>query len=1198
MNNCNALLMKLCVGVLVLLIPIGSAYPPTTAASSLVSGPITVAAPAKPTAPFDTPATLVPSGVDSYFISGSKVFWHYATLCPIPKPNAPNVPNDYVETISRIATYGSLTRMLYSQTICPPNSDIASNIVSDGTYLYWMSATRNGIVRLSVDASAGMTPTLFSTAVSGYSELALAQGELFALTEPYSANGTLWDINLTNGNGTVLAANAGLSPANFQTDNYYLYWLVGSTLEEWDIHYGGYGPIASGVTGYHPAGQIVFYGQGRSIREYSNLGDPDILLYTSSDTTARVYSIVYDGTNLFWYEDHTLTCPQPMCFPPHDDVLFRAGTDGSNPTQIYLFTVSITQNSTLLGAGDFLFWQENNSIKRLPKNASALPIINLRATGLEVTQGVQNLSNSVQLIQDRTTYVRFYVRSDGAAVPGVSAYLYRTDSGGTVIDGPLTPVNPVGLQITVKPSPDRNNLNDSFLFELPYSWTDSGALYLKAVMNPYEDPLEPNNGDNTSTVNNLNFQTSPRLVVYFVNWGYSLNNQTYYSRFVKDIVQTFSWIRRAYPLASAFGMLSNPTPGFRPNLWTIFDSGLGSRVNQTAPGCTDNLCASAYTNQLMNAMRTENGIPNNIFMYGMISDAAGIFPRGQACCGTNVSSGPSGSGTWGWDTDGSYADWYAGHEIGHTLGRSHPASSAALCGNSADDHSYPYPNGQIGPNSGVLEGFDVGDSDLGLPLAVYPGTTWHDVMTYCNNQWIGDYTYNGMYNFMIAHPQNAAQTAPLSAPQNVSQTDGLLSPSITGDWLAVYGNIISGTNTADLTRVRHVTTVANIPPLVAGPYSIELFNGSNMVASYPFTPQPPTDDQPTWLNFTQVVTHVAGTTQLRIVRLADSQTLTSMSIPAHAPTISNVALQGAPNPVTGTVTLSWTAGDVDGNPLTFDVFYSRNGGTTIRPYMLGVTGNSTPIDTSNLGGSGQALFRVIANDGVNTAQADSAPFTMANKPPRPMILAPGDNTHRHYGQLVNFSGTALDDQDGSVSDANLVWSDQDGVLGTGPLLSITTLPVGTHVITLTATDSVGLSAKTSITVIVDDNLDLPGPTLSAGPTQFAWSFTSNAAPSQTDKLKIDNAGGGTLTWTAHTNALWLHLSATQGTVPFTLTLTADPISLGNGTARSGHVIFTVPASGGQLTQTLSVPVNVAVGGSASNPPVLVSQFVYLPIIMR
>src|SRR4029077_3019249 len=107
-----------------------------------------------------------------------------------------------------------------------------------------------------------------------------------------------------------------------------------------------------------------------------------------------------------------------------------------------------------------------------------------------------------------------------------------------------------------------------------------------------------------------------------------------------------------------------------------------------------------------------------------------------------------------------------------------------------------------------------------------------------------------------------------------------------------------------------------------------------------------------------------------------------------------------------------------------------DGGATVQPLQLNLTSQSTAIDTLPLGG-GTAVLRVVASDGVNTAQADSAPFTMANKPPQPMILAPGDGTHRHWGQLVNFGGQAMDAQAGSVDPAKLVWSDQKGVLGTG-----------------------------------------------------------------------------------------------------------------------------------------------------------------------
>ena len=45
------------------------------------------------------------------------------------------------------------------------------------------------------------------------------------------------------------------------------------------------------------------------------------------------------------------------------------------------------------------------------------------------------------------------------------------------------------------------------------------------------------------------------------------------------------------------------------------------------------------------------------------------------------------------------------------------------------------------------------------------------------------------------------------------------------------------------------------------------------------------------------------------------------------------------------------------------------------------------------------------------------------------------------------------------------------MLGTGSKLSITDLPVGTHPITLTATNSLGLTAATTVNVTVQDVVD-------------------------------------------------------------------------------------------------------------------------------
>ncbi len=40
----------------------------------------------------------------------------------------------------------------------------------------------------------------------------------------------------------------------------------------------------------------------------------------------------------------------------------------------------------------------------------------------------------------------------------------------------------------------------------------------------------------------------------------------------------------------------------------------------------------------------------------------------------------------------------------------------------------------------------------------------------------------------------------------------------------------------------------------------------------------------------------------------------------------------------GTVTLAWSASDADGDPLTFAVLYSRDGGATYQPVQMSVTG--------------------------------------------------------------------------------------------------------------------------------------------------------------------------------------------------------------------------------------------------------------------
>jgi hypothetical protein len=126
------------------------------------------------------------------------------------------------------------------------------------------------------------------------------------------------------------------------------------------------------------------------------------------------------------------------------------------------------------------------------------------------------------------------------------------------------------------------------------------------------------------------------------------------------------------------------------------------------------------------------------------------------------------------------------HELGHTWGQFHTP-----CGNppaATIDPNYPY-----GTGIGVY-GFDVAAGALKQP-------TTPDIMGYCSNPWISDYTYTRVLNFRETHP--AAIQGALAAKQ----------PTV-----LVWGRILHGQ--AVLEPAFQVVTRPSLPAK-PGPYSVE-----------------------------------------------------------------------------------------------------------------------------------------------------------------------------------------------------------------------------------------------------------------------------------------------------------------------------------------------------------------------------------------
>jgi hypothetical protein len=868
-----------------------------------------------------------------------------------------------------------------------------------------------------------------------------------------------------------------------------------------------------------------------------------------------------------------------------------------------------------------------NTLLKLRNNATAIPIYDVSGTGIEVTQGIQNPANDVTLISNKRTMVRFYVKSnDARSVAGVTAFLDVYNTQGYL--GRLQPVNRIGKLLTVRPDPKRMNMNDSFLFEIPFDWTLSTALTFQGIVNPLAGVVEDNRSNNAATSPLLIFTESPRMLLDLVEFRYS-NGAGLAVGGVFDDGNSVRYMRELYPVAStSSGGINDPGPGLRVNFRSVTDNALETRVNQTNDVCnsrlckddptgttccsagqTDaacttllagakgtirddrNMCAGDYVVQQLQAMRAAGTIPKDRYIYGSIAYGtapATLFTRGFNPGGETISVGPM--------KDPGNEQNYMAHEVGHALGRGHPSSGAApTCPNqSAGDNDFPYVMARIGgrlvaggpfggpnvPDEVAHARFDFGDPNnpLNLIPRIVGASTAGDTMSYCAPYGISSWNYERIYNRLAFFPLAAA---------GLPRAAGLpaVAAAIPGDWLLAYGSFPRTSGQGAFGVVRRFDSVADVPVLVDGGYALELRDaGGDLLASQAFTPRENSEDEDQDLGFELVVPFVEGTRTLQVVESATSRIVASHSVSAGRPEISDVHLVGAPDPVAGVVTLEWTASDPDGDPLTFDLLYSHDAGATWQAIGLSLSDTSVPVESEALPG-GTGRFRVEASDGAQSARAESAPFEVASKPPIVLIANPANDLVIQWNQLVNLVGEVSDPQDQPILKANIRWSNAYRSLGTGPAVSVSDLEVGTNVITLSATNAAGLTATTNVTVVVGDKIKLPGPLVASTPSTLAFSVAGNETAAQLGSLEVTNVGGGSSAgFVATSSQPWLTVNGAASAAlatPATLNISADPSGLPDLSVTSAEIQIT---NNSDPSNVVIVPVTLLKGSLVSGQP--------------
>ena len=423
-----------------------------------------------------------------------------------------------------------------------------------------------------------------------------------------------------------------------------------------------------------------------------------------------------------------------------------------------------------------------------PAHAGPIAPLKLTCDGVEVTQAIQDMPGHVPLVAEKRTVVRIYLSATAASpvmVLGLLKVRRTAPTGAWTLVGATGPVtiNPAeNGQLRVKRESESKSLN----FVIPAPLIAAGSIEVRLAVayqtTPFRLLAPPSSARRTAT-----FVASPPLRVRILGIRYQGGNPPGpIEPNPLDFALIRSWLERAYPVARvewAQLIVNGPQP------WP-FDA--------------------AAMNAFVRGIRTADvlgGVDARTHYYGLVSDGDGsFFMRGLASGipgvpdPSAVASGPTGVNTWGWDMDGSYGDWYTGHELGHTFGRFH----AMFCG-ATGGAPYPFVNGQLSNADGAFVGFDVGDPAHGQPVRALPGTIWHDVMTYCSFQWLSSFTYTGIRDRLVLEDTLPAGPAPRRARARGRKRAKTMS-----------GGTVHVVATINLTRgtgnIRHVNTVDSVTP--------------------------------------------------------------------------------------------------------------------------------------------------------------------------------------------------------------------------------------------------------------------------------------------------------------------------------------------------------------------------------------------------
>jgi len=740
----------------------------------------------------------------------------------------------------------------------------------------------------------------------------------------------------------------------------------------------------------------------------------------------------------------------------------------------------------------FLNWAEMLRYKIAgPLGSPVLAQADLSVDWIEVTQAIQDTSNSLPLAQKKKTVAQVYL--DIGAIPGpvtVNVFLYTKDSDTlSSLPGPLV------AAVNAPSNPQRTNITHSANFLLPNSWVMRPHLELTAYIT--SSTHESNYDNNWVPWQQFTFKKLRPLNVYEIkfNTGTVDSPNTVSDAFITAQEEV---MRSVYPMEINFIRLNWAMLGetYSGSFWDIYGqliADLNALVGQ--------LTLAWWMEYIVTDEEPSWPLPD--LLYGYYTSGGGVS--------NPIRSGGYGivaTGYWGTSRELTMAhefDHNLDHSESGTWGRHTGPDNYTNCGAGGWDSEWPYNNPNI--------------NEIGLDTSVWPpkviSTTWPDFMSYCQSgtyptKWISPYRWENLVasaEFVrivdsstgtiaknargndqsdLGYSHQGITIQPIRVTKQVLQVLGWLEQEPKGNIESIFQlEAPDATQRRELIqRYPHLTEIVGestrlskrTTPLEHGFMQYELVAigpDESELYSKPFLTSFISEegDELSRVYFTKYIPmnerlQKGGRIELRV----EGKTLVSQTISPGVPEVQLLTPTGREQWRSGEkVTISWKATDPDDDQLLFIVQYSPNGGKVWLPLTSGLKDTSLVVDPAKIPGSTNegAYVRVLVSDGFNTVVSlDNGPFAVPGKPPKVITDSPVSGQTFGFGDIIPLKGYGFDLEDGRIPESAFEWSFEGGILGNGSAIDVVRLGPGDHMITLTATDSDGMKGMAQIKIHV------------------------------------------------------------------------------------------------------------------------------------